>query len=158
VYLLGQPNFLGARLSVPSLLNLSLWWSLLTGYSDEVVCDFLEFGWPIGYDYSGFLHSSDFRNHKGALDFPSAVDSYLSTEIASGSVCGPFVSNPFSVPFAVSPLNSVLKPDTTPCRFILDLSWPEGSSVNDRISKDFYLGRPVLLTYPTVDDIADRIV
>jgi len=62
------------------------------------------------------------------------------------------------VPFAVSPLNPVLKPDTTERRYILDLSWPEGSSVNDGISKDFYLGGPVSLTYPTVDDIADRIV
>jgi len=158
VYSLGPLNFLGAHLSVPSLLTLSLWRSLLTGYSDEVVCDFLEFGWPISYDYRGFLPSSDFRNHKGALDFPSPVDSYLLTEIALGSVCGPFVSNPFSVPFAVSPLNPVLKPDTTERRFILDLSWPEGSSVNDGISKDFYLGGPVSLTYPTVDDIADRIV
>ena len=158
VYSLGQPNFLGARLSVPSPLSLSLWRSLLTGYSDEAVCDFLEFGWPIGYDYSGFLPSSDFRNHKGVLDFPSAVDSYLLTEIALGSVCGPFVCNPFSAPFPVSPLNSVPKLDTTERCFILDLSWPEGSSVNDRISKEFYLGWPVSLTYPTVDDIADRIV
>jgi len=54
VYSLGQPNFLGACLSVPSSLNLALWWSLLTRYSNKVVCDFLEFGWAIGYDYSGF--------------------------------------------------------------------------------------------------------
>ena len=58
----------------------------------------------------------------------------------------------------MSPLNPVLKPDTTERRFILDLSWPEGSSINDGISKDFYLGGPVSLTYPTVDDIAARIV
>ena len=60
VYALGQPNFLGARFSVPTSLNLSLWRLLLTGYSDAAVCDYLEFGWPIGYDYSGSLPSIDF--------------------------------------------------------------------------------------------------
>ena len=158
VYASGQPNFLGARLPVPTSLNLSLWRSLLTEYSDVVVCDYLEFGWPIGYDYHGVLPCSDFRNHKGALDFPSAVDSYLSSELAFDSVCGPFARNPFEAPIALSPLNSVPKPDSVERRFILDLSWPAGSSVNDGISKDFFLGEPVELTHPTVDDIADRIV
>ena len=61
-------------------------------------------------------------------------------------------------PIALSPLNSVPKPDSDERRFILDLSWPAGSSVNDGISKDLFLGEPVSLTYPTVDDIADRII
>lgn len=138
VYTSGQPNFLGARLSVPTSLNLPLWRSLLTEYSDVAVCDYLEFGWPISYDYHGVLPSSDFRNHEGALDFPCAIDSYLSTELALGSVCGPFARNPFVAPIALSPLNSVPKPDSDEHRFILDLSWPAGSSVNDGISKDFF--------------------
>ena len=37
VYAMGRPNFLGTRLSVPTSLNLSLWRSLLTEYSDVVV-------------------------------------------------------------------------------------------------------------------------
>lgn len=157
VHATGQANFLGAHLSVPTSLNLSLWRSLLTEYSDVVVCDYLEFGWPIGYAYHGVLPSSDPRNHKGALAFPSAVDSYLSTELALGSICGLFARNPFMAPIALSLLNSVPKPDTDERRFILDLSWPAGSSVNDGISKHLFLGEPVSLTYPTVDDIADRI-
>ena len=51
VYAKGQPNFLGACLSVPTLLHLSMWRSLLTEYFDVEVSDFLEFGWPIHYDY-----------------------------------------------------------------------------------------------------------
>ena len=158
VHAAGLPNFRGARLAVPTSLNIPLWRSLLSEYTDVGVCDFLEFGWPIGYDYRGALPSSVFRNHRGAIDFPSAVDSYLSTELRLGSVCGPFARNPFSSPYAVSPLNSVPKQGSDERRFILDLSWPEGSSVNDGICKDFYLGEPVNLTYPTVDDIAERIV
>ena len=58
---------------------------------------------------------------------------------------------------ALSPLNSVPKPDSDERLFILDLSWPTSSSVNDGISKHFYLGEPVTLR-SAVDDIADRIV
>ena len=72
---------------------------MLSEYTDVSVCDFLEFGWPICYDYSGALPSNVFRNHKGALDFSSAVDSYLSTELGLGSLFGPFACNPFSSPF-----------------------------------------------------------
>ena len=156
----GVSNFRGARLPVPTSLNIALWRSLLRDYPDAVVCDFLEFGWPIGFDYGtcGLMPSNDFRNHSGALDFPSAVDNYLSSEIKLGSVCGPYARNPFSGDVALSPLNSVPKPDSDERRFILDLSWPSSSSVNDGISKHFYLGEPVTLRYPTVDDIADRIV
>ena len=77
VHATGQPNFLGARLSVSTSLNLSLWRSLLTEYSDVVLCDYLEFGWPMGYAYHGVLPSSDPRNHKGALAFPSACQQNL---------------------------------------------------------------------------------
>ena len=144
---MGRPNFLGPHLSVPTSLNLSLWQSLLTEYSDAVVCDYLEFGWPIGYNYHGILPSSDFCNHKGALNFPSAIDSYLSMELALGSVFGPFARNSFVAPIALSPLNSVSKPDSDERRLILDLSWPAGSSVNDGISKDFFLGESVNLSH-----------
>ena len=154
----GLPNFRGAHLAVPTSLNLPLWRSLLSEYTDAGVCDFLEFGWPIGYDYSGALPRIVFRNHRGAIDFPSAIDSYLSTELGLGSVCGPFARNPFSSPYAVSPLNSVPKQGSDERHFILDLSWPEGSSDNDGICKDFYLGELVNLTYPTVNDIAECTV
>lgn len=49
VYTMGQPNFLGSRSPVPTALNLSLWRSLLIEYSDVEACDYLEFGWPIGF-------------------------------------------------------------------------------------------------------------
>ena len=55
---------------------------------------FLEFGWPISFDYSRILtlNSSNLRSHKGAQGVSSAVDSY--SEISFGSVCGPFARNP----------------------------------------------------------------
>ena len=40
----------------------------------------------------------------------------------------------------------------------MDLSWPSGQSVNDGIPSDSYLGAPLSLRYPTIDDIVDAVV
>ena len=45
----GEPNYLVARVPVPSALNISAWRELLQGYEDSIVCEFLEFGWPVGF-------------------------------------------------------------------------------------------------------------
>ena len=45
----GEPNYLVARVPVPSALTISAWHELLQAYEDSVVCDFLEFGWPVGF-------------------------------------------------------------------------------------------------------------
>ena len=42
-------------------------------------------------------------------------------------------------------------------RVILDLSFPVGNSVNDLISKEFYLGNKINLTYPKVDNLVGII-
>jgi hypothetical protein len=48
--------------------------------------------------------------------------------------------NPFNDPIALSPLHSVPKKDSSERRVIVDLSFPEGESVNLGILKDEYLG------------------
>lgn len=40
---------------------------------------------------------------------------------------------------------------------MLDLSWPEGSSVNDGILKRMYLGLYINRTYPEIDNLCDLI-
>jgi hypothetical protein len=51
----------------------------------------MEFGWPVGYDYSLFgFPVSDPRNHKGALLFPDDIDSYLLKDRSMCAVIGPF--------------------------------------------------------------------
>ena len=151
-------NFQGLHSLVRSALRLPVWRSHLQDYSDYAVSDFLEFGWPVGFDYSCQLPDHvQFCNQKGAVDFPDAVDTYLSSETTRSAVIGPFSCNPFSCNIAVSPLNSVPKPDTTERRIILDLSWPVGFSVNDGIPTGVYLEQEFSLVYPTVDMIADHV-
>ena len=103
-------NFEGLRLPAPSSLRTPVWRSYLREYADYAVCEFLEFGWPVGFD-SLFLSTSCpanvlIRNHKGALDFPD-----LSLENGRQAVISSFAHNPFSCPVAVSALNSVPKPN-----------------------------------------------
>ena len=100
----------------------------------------------------------DLRTHRGALNFPSAVDAYLRSEILLGRVAGPFNESPFPDGFVVSPLNTVAKRDSNERRVIVDLSWPSGSSVNDGIPSGTFLGELLELSYPTIDAIVEEIV
>jgi len=153
------PNYRGARIPVPSKLTISTWRLYLRNYHDSVICDLLEFGWPTNYDYTNYeFPVGDKRNHNGALSFDSEVTRYLQQESTSGTLAGPFLSCPFnSGQVMVSPLNSVPKADSEDRRIILDLSWPSRSSVNAGIPIDTYDGEPCMLTYPSVDTIAELI-
>ena len=93
-----------------------------------------------------------------ALNFPVAVADYLHGEILLGRVAGPFAEPPFKDAVVVSPLNTVPKRDSTEWRVIVDLSWPSGSSVNNGIPSDSFLGEPLDLKYPTIDAIVNVIV
>ena len=47
-------------------------------------------------------------------------------------------------------------PDRRRC--IVDLSWPQGNSVNSNVHANSYLGKEVLLTLPTTDHIVQEIL
>ncbi|CAG2211665.1 unnamed protein product [Mytilus edulis] len=147
----GLYNFQGCKIPIYSKINILFLRSLLQNYSDAQVCDFLEYGWPVGHDGSPF-RSSFSRNHSGATDFPDDIAKYLKKESSYKAIVGPFKANPFSCPSALSPLNSVPKKDSTERRVIVDLSFPEGEAVNSGIFKDRYLGDEISVSYPTVDD------
>jgi len=139
-----------------SRLNISYIRQKLLNYSDYQVCDFLEYGWPVGHNGSSF-RSSSCRNHTGATDFSEQITSYLIKEASYQAVVGPFKDNPFNGPIALSPLNSVPKKDSSERRVIVDLSFPEGESVNFGILKDEYLGNKISVYYPKVDDLIHLI-
>ena len=156
VYASGVFNHQACRLPVSTRLNIPLWRALLAEYEDNVICDYLEFGWPVAYVRDS-LPVTQWRNHRGALLYPGAIDRYLRTERSCGAVLGPFSSNPFASDVVLSPLNSVPKGEFDR-RIIVDLSWPIGSFVNDGIPLKQYLGVDFNLVYPTVDDIAASIL
>ena len=127
---MGKPNYLGAREPVLTHWDLDLLDSLLQDYITD-----------------GSSHVS----HKGALQFPTAINQYLCTEQANNTLLGPFPHNPSS------PLNSIPKQDSEEHRVILVMSFPMGTSINDGIDKDKYLGVAIELAYPTIDAFATMV-
>ena len=57
----------------------------------------------------------------------------------------------------VSPLSTRPKRGSMERRVIMDLSFPQGRSVNYGIDKNYYCGEEVLLTYSTIDTLAKGI-
>ena len=97
-------------------------------------------------------------NWKGAQLYPPEIRKYLTKEIECKAVLGPFQKNPFNSPCFFSPLNTRDKRGLMEKRIILDLSFPEGNSVNDGLDKTKYLGDDIVLNFPTVDKLAEIMV
>ena len=101
INLSGLPNFSGLKIPVKSKLNIKNWRSLLNDYKDADICDFLEFGFPVGYTASQLPTPSQI-NHKGALAFADHVDQFLDKEVSLGAALGPFTANPLCLPLNIS--------------------------------------------------------
>lgn len=152
----GTYNYRGCKIPVRSNLKIHRWEHRLVHYHDRDITQFLKFGWPTNH-VGEFGSEGDCKNHKGEAENPEQINKYLKEETSRGATLGPFSKSPFWLPIKVSPLNAVDKKDSTEKRVILDLSFPEGNSINDGIRKREYLGMVVDLEYPTVDDFAALI-
>ena len=129
----------------------------LVDYEDSEICKFIRYGWPIGHQGRETRCNAN-KNHGGARNYPVDVGNYVQAQLKVGRIIGPFDKNPYDVPIALSPLNSLPKKGTTDRRVITDLSFPEFHSVNAGIDKDSYLGFDIQTKYPTVDHIVDLIL
>ena len=132
-------------------LDWRAWEAALAAHPDRRFADYISQGvregFRIGFNYTSRRESAS-RNMRSTVEHPEAVYRYLEDECSKGRVLGPFP--PSSVPQVhVSRLGVVPKKGIDKCRLILDLSSPEGRSVNDGI-------RPELcsLSYVSVDDAA----
>ena len=144
----------GARIPVQTKWNLELFAELLQDYDDAEVVEWIRYRWPTGRlpTLPDPLICS--QNHKGAIDYPKALDKYIEKESKHGAVMGPYNKVPFTGKVGISPLSTREKRDSQDRRIILDLSFPIGRSVNDGIMKDDYMGLPAKLSFPKVDDFA----
>ena len=152
------PNFMHCRLPLPTATNIPTWRAWLEDYHDNIICDYMEFGWPIGY-MADDLPQTVSQNHTSSLAYPHHVDHFLAVELQHSALLGPFPNThpPFTF-VATSPLMSRPKKNSEHRRIIMDFSFPIGSSVNSGIPKDTYLGTPYKLHYPTVDDYVRLIL
>ena len=151
------PNYMSARVPIPSQLNCDAWDTLLSDYHDNEICQFLRYGWPSNYT-APTPPTPTVRNHPSALAHMAEVDRFIDKELSKGALLGPFVNVPFAPWTQTSPLMTAEKKDSTHRRVIIDLSFPQGGSVNDGVARNFFQGTPTSYTLPTVHDLAQRII
>ena len=153
----GRYNFAGARIPVPSQLNIPEWRRRLAGYRDTPLADYLQFGWPINFNRLSPLCTND-DNHPSAQRYGPDIEHYIATELRHGALCGPFAGPPVTN-FHASPLMTKPKKDAAHRRVIMDLSWPKGGgAVNDGISDVTYIDGPATVTLPTAEYMVQRIL
>ena len=111
------------------------------------VLDGLQNGFRVGFNPASVPLKSATQNMPSASLQPSVIDDYLYTELAKGRVAGPFSSPP--LPHLHISRFGVIPKEHQPrkWRLILDLSNPDGHSVNDSIRKN-----PFTVQYMKVDD------
>lgn len=151
------PNFIGARRTIHSGLNLEKWEQLLQGYHDNEICFFLRYGWPIGY-HSPNIPVSVHRNHPSADMHPAHIEDFIRKELCHKAIVGPFRSAPFHPWTRRSPMMTREKKNTTKRRVIIDLSFPEGHSVNDGIDIKSIYGRNTTYTLPSIMDLTALVL
>ena len=122
-------------------------------YAVNYVISGIREGFRIGFVASSVSLKSALSNMRSSIEHPSVIDAYLQTEVSARRVAGPFPSLPFSSlhisRFGVIPKNN--QPEKW--RLILDLSSPEGHSVNDGIPKP-----PFTVQYVSVDAFIEGIM
>ena len=150
-----KPNYIEARLPVKSQLNISEWKSRLTNYWDQQLLQLLEFGFPLDFNRNCPLRREG-TNHSSAFEHPSDVDANIKEETEFNAILGPFHQNPIEGGHC-SPFMTRHKPNSDRRRVIIDLSWPQGASVNSGINKNAYLESQFDLTFPSVDDITNEV-
>ena len=117
----------------------------------------LEFGFPVGY-MGNQPPDTKATNHSSATNFPQHVDKFIRTELEHQAIMGPFEHSPFSPWYRTNPLMTRPKRDSQDRRVILDLSYPEGASVNAQIPSQSLLNATFKLRLPTPKQLADRIM
>lgn len=156
VKIFNLPNFLGAKKTVPSALNLKQWEYELSSYHDREICYFLRYGWPVGY-HLDTPPTSVKENHASARMHAQHITHYIDTELAHNAIVGPFKAPPFAPWTRLSPLMTRPKRDSDKRRVIVDMSFPTGEGVNDGIRICSIYGRDTTYTLPSVTDLASMI-
>ena len=150
----GTYNFAGARVELPhSKLKVDVFRQLLLDYDDQGICQFIQFGFPVGLAQEVFLEPA-LKNHQSSYEFFTYIDKFLEKELGKHGVAGPLPQPPF-VPTMLSPMMTSPK-NPASRRPVFDASWGDWS-LNENTPVKSYLGGDYSFTFPTVLDFADLI-
>ena len=116
----------------------------------KYIVDGIRWGFRVGFDYSRTCRKAK-RNMASASQQPQVIADYLSKECAAGTVIGPL--DPALFPcLHISRFGVIPKGDSGKWRLIVDLSSPEGESVNDGISEE-----RCSLSYISIEDAGEEV-
>ena len=132
-----------------------VWKKYLADHPDEAfrdcILEGIQQGFRVGFDYQGNKCHPAAGNLKSARENAGVVEEYIAKEVAAQRVVGPLT--PGEVPgLQTSPFGVIPKRQPGKWRLIVDLSAPEGGSVNDGID-----GGLCSLQYVSVEDIVHKI-
>ena len=82
----GRPNYQAARFPLSSGLNIEAWEHLLKDYPDKFLIQYLKFGFPLSICNHDNLKISKVTNHHSAIQYPQAVQDYISKELKQGAL------------------------------------------------------------------------
>ena len=146
----------GPLAAVSTPLRWVSWEKALGSYPDDLLRQYivsgLRDGFRIGFNYGSHTCRSCRGNMVSATEQAQVVCDYVATELAEGRVVGP-LSAPWSQSIHVSRFGVIPKGSSGKWRLILDLSSPEGVSMNDDIDRT-----QCSLSYATVDEAASQVV
>ena len=151
----GCYNYQGARIPLENGFNIPLWRSSLRGSEHYEICDFLQFGFPLGTDHSKEFEPS-VKNHPSAYAYSKEIDAFVTKELKLGAIMGPLDGIPFNN-FQMSPLMTADKDKGKARRVCFDLSFPE-LSVNAATPEKEFMGAPAFYNFPKIDEFEDMIV
>lgn len=137
---LNTPNFLGARITLKSGLNLPVWERELSDYHDREICSYLRHGWPVGYKADKPPVSVTTNHHSGDQHLPH-VRKFIKKELQHAAIVGPFKHPPFSPWTRVSPILTRPKKESADRCIIIDLFFPKGTLSTMASTPPVYLER-----------------
>ena len=146
----GTPNYMGARIKlVHTNLNMEMWRQHLIGYENSEICQFLEYGFPVGLGNPLPDLVPALTNHGSSYSFYTWIDKFLSSGLKNKYVAGPFAEQPFET-IHLSPLMTAeKKPDGR--RPVFDATFGN-FSLNNGTPSDQYLGQDISFAYPKIED------
>ena len=121
---------------------------------NKQIVDLIQYGFPLDFDWTCKLQSTEI-NHTSGLQNLDHIESYITEESAFNAMYGPF--NEPLIDLHISPLMTRTKQNSAKKRTIMELSWPNGFSVNDGVKRDQYLGSYFTLHCPSLDHIPDAL-
>ena len=86
----GLPNYRQVRIPINSGLNIQAWQHHLSDYGDQLLVQYLQYGFPLSIRDPDMLVMRNVKNHYSALQYHESVASYLTREKALGAIMALF--------------------------------------------------------------------